>query len=337
MKEQHVTEQHLTEINPLQLQIVGGSASRACSGHRSRFVKRMKWQAGVAAFIMFSLPVVLLPRRVAVKLGELTGILFFHLFRRERLRSIENIQDSLSYFERKGGLNPVHGSPYAIARQTFAHYGKSLVEVLKLYYGFGGGIIDNVEIRGLEHYRKACERDKGVIFITGHCGNWELMALAFGARHAPVSVVAKRQSNHFFNSAVEKLRSNFRNGVIYADGAARKVFYELREKGIVGILLDKVVKPQEGAMVDFLGRQAWTPTMPAIIADKTGVPLVPIFIHREGDGHVITISPEVQLSKDDTGKTDPVAVTQELTSYIENYIHMHPNEWMWMYKRWKNV
>lgn len=330
-----MNEQQLTEINPIQ--IVEGKASTVRSGHRSRFVKQMKWRVGVVAFIMFSLPVVLLPRRVALKLGELTGIFLFHLFRRERLRSIENIQDSLAYFERNGGLDPAYGSPYAIARRTFAHYGKSLVEVFKLYYGVGGGIIDSVEIRGMEHYRKACERNKGVIFITGHCGNWELMALVFGARHAPVSVVAKRQGNQFFNAVVEKLRSNFRNGVIYADGAARRVFYELREKGIVGILLDKVVKPHEGAMVDFLGRPAWTPTMPAIIAEKTGVPLLPIFIHREGDGHVITISPEVQLSKDDGGKPDPVAVTRELTGHIENHIRLHPHEWMWMYKRWKNV
>ncbi|GFE58789.1 lysophospholipid acyltransferase family protein [Geobacter sp. AOG1] len=328
-------EHHVMDIE--QIHITTDATSVVDTECCTRFMKQLKWRVGMGIFIVVSLPVVLLPRRVAVKLGELTGILLFHLFRRERVRSIENIRESLSFFERRGGLDPAHGSPYAIARRTFAHYGKSMVEVLKLYYGVGQGIIDSVEIRGLEHYRKACERDKGVVFITGHCGNWELMALAFGARHAPVSVVAKRQGNQFFNSAVERLRSNFRNGVIYADGAARKVFYELRGKGVVGILLDKVVKPQEGALVDFLGRPAWTPTMPAIIAEKTGVPLVPIFIHREGNGHVITISPEVQLPTDDTGKADPVAVTQELTGHIENHIRMHPHEWMWMYKRWKNV
>ena len=319
------------------IQIGKGKASTVGRGRRSRFVRQMKWRVGVVAFIMFSLPVVLLPRRVAVRFGELAGILVFHLCRCERLRSIENIQGSLSYFERNGGLDPAYGSPYEIARRTFAQFGKSVVEVLKLYYGVGRGIIDSVEIRGLEHYWKACERNKGIIFITGHCGNWELMALAFGARYAPVSVVAKHQNNRFFNSAIEKLRSNFRNGVIYTDGAARKVFYELRQKGIVGILLDKVVNPQEGAVVDFLGRPAWTPIMPAIIAAKTGVPLVPIFIHREGDRHVITISPEIDFSCVDTATMDSVAITQELTSHIENYIRTHPDEWMWMYKRWKNV
>ncbi|RII27074.1 MAG: lipid A biosynthesis acyltransferase [Geobacter sp.] len=328
-------EQAVAGIKPIQ--IVRGKASTVGKVRRSRFVKQLKWRVGVVVFIMFSLPVVLLPRRVAVKLGELVGILVFQLFRRERLRSIENIQGSLSYFERNGGLDPAYGSPYEIARRTFAHFGKSVVEVLKLYYGFGREIIDSVEIRGLEHYRKASERNKGIIFVTGHCGNWELMALTFGARYAPVSVVAKHQGNQFFDSAIDKLRSNFRNGVIYTDGAARKVFYELRQKSIVGILLDKVVKPEEGAMVDFLGRLAWTPTLPAIIAAKTGVPLVPIFIHREGDGHVITISPILDLSGDDTSDMDSVAITQELTGHIENYIRTHPDEWMWMYKRWKNV
>lgn len=328
-------EQHISEIDPVQ--IVGENVSAAGTESRKRYVKRLKWPAGVLFFVLFSLPIALLPRKIALKTGEMLGILLFHLFRRERVRSIENIQDSLAFFEKKGGLASASGSPHAIARRTFANFGKSLVEVLKLYYGVGKNVVKSVEIRGLEHYQKAYARDKGVIFITGHCGNWELMALAFGARHAPVSVVAKRQSYHQLNTIAEKLRSRYRNSVIYTEGAARRIFYELRGKGTVGILVDKVVQPNEGVLLDFLGRQAWTPTLPAILAEKTGVPLVPIFIHREGDGHVITITPEVEFSKDGGEKSDILTVTQELTGHIENYIRMHPDEWMWMYKRWKNV
>jgi KDO2-lipid IV(A) lauroyltransferase len=311
--------------------------ARKSTHKRHPFIRKLKWQIAFCFIILLSVPILLLPLNLALSLGEVTGILLFHLRRREREAAIENIKAALPFLEQQPAWNPACGSPCDIARQTFANFGISLVETLRLYFGCGRKLINSVEVRGLEHYYEAHGRGKGVIFITGHCGNWELMALSFGSRYAPVSVLAQRQKSSYFTTMLERLRKNFGNSVIYVDGAAKKIFYELRANGIVGILVDKVVPPQEGMLVNFLGHPAWATTMPATLAAKTGVPLLPIFIHREGHRRIIDISPAIELSTLPDGRPDHESVTRRQQDCIAHYVTRHPTEWIWMYKRWKNV
>lgn len=295
--------------------------------------RRAKWRLGLALFVVVSLPVVLLPRRLAVWLGGAAGALTFFFLPRVRRTAVGNIRTSLSYLETLPEWNPAGGDPETIVRRTFANFGRTVVEVLKLYYGRGAGLMKRVEFRGIEHYERAREKGKGILFITGHCGNWELMALTFGARFADVAVVARRQKYPHFNGLLDRLRHGFGNSVIYAEGAARSIFFRLRREGIVGILIDQAVQENEGAVVDFFGRGAWTTTMPAVVAARTGAPLLPIFIHREGGRHVVTISPEVELAPTD----DHLETTRRLNRAIEGHIARHPAEWLWVYKRWKRT
>jgi KDO2-lipid IV(A) lauroyltransferase len=280
---------------------------------------------------------VLMPRRLATGIGAWSGLLLFSLLRRERNLAIDNIRDSLSYFGQHHDWDTATVLPAEIARRTFANMGRSFSEVLKLYCGLGNAIINGVTIRGWEHFIAARDKGKGVIFATGHCGNWELMAIAFGVRHVPVSVVARRQRHEFVNEMFERLRRRFGNSVIYASGAARRAFSTLRTGGIVGILIDQVVPPEGGCLIEFLGRRAWVTTMPALIAAKTLSPILPIFIHREGGEHVITIHPAIEVTRDTEGNPDIIRVTDLMTKAIEIQIAAHPDEWLWMYKRWKNV
>ncbi|AJE04761.1 lipid A biosynthesis acyltransferase [Geobacter pickeringii] len=295
--------------------------------------RSVKWRLGLALFVVVSLPVALLPRRLAVWLGGVAGALTVFFLPRVRRTAVGNIRDSLPYLETLPEWDPACGDPEAIVRRTFANFGRTVVEVLTLYYGRGAGLMAGVEFRGVEHYEQARAKGKGIFFITGHCGNWELMALTFGARFADVAVVARRQKYPHFNGLLDRLRHGFGNSVIYAEGAARSIFFRLRKQGIVGILIDQAVQENEGAVVDFFGRGAWTTTMPAVVAARTGAPLLPIFIHREGGRHVVTISPEVELAPAD----DHRETTRRLNRAIEGHIARHPAEWLWVYKRWKRT
>ena len=296
-------------------------------------LRRAKWHLGLVLFVLVSLPVVVVPRRLAVALGGMTGVLACRLLGKVRRTAVENIRNSLPYLATLDGWNPACGTPEEIARRTFANFGRTFVEVLKLYFGQGESLMAGVEIRGLEHYERARARGKGIILITGHCGNWELMALTFGIRHSEMSVVARRQKYDPLTGFLERLRHRFGNSVIYADGAARRIFLKLRKNGIVGILIDQAVPESEGAVVDFLGRGAWTTTMPPLVAAKTGAPLLPMFIHREGGRHVVTIHPAVEP----VAGEDPLAGTRALNRAIEGHIARHPDEWLWVYRRWKRT
>jgi KDO2-lipid IV(A) lauroyltransferase len=299
--------------------------------------KKLRWLLEAALFLLISFSIAVIPNRVALTVGKKLGRLLFRLLKRRRSIAIANISASLPFLQQQTGWDPTSGTPEEIARKTFENLGMSLVENFKIYHGLGQRIIDSVEFRGLEHYEKAKAKQRGIAFIGGHCGNWELLALASGVRFQNVSVVARRQNNLYLHNVMEKIRMKFGNRVFYKSGALKAMISEFRQNHIVGVLIDQAVSPDEGYLVGFLGRQAWTIRMPALIARKTGVPLLPVFIHREGAGHVVTIYPEIlpALEKGgDDGGHDDVA---RLTGAIEEYVVRHPTEWYWIHNRWKRA
>ncbi|GAB4388267.1 MAG: lysophospholipid acyltransferase family protein [Thermodesulfovibrionales bacterium] len=277
-----------------------------------------------AAFSVLALPLAVLPMGVAMKAGELLGLLAFGLWRSRRRIAVENIRAA-------SAREPFGAAPEAIARRNFMHMGRSLAEVIKVYYGLGRGLVEAVDIRGEEHFSKAAARGKGVIFVTGHCGNWELMALAVASRVAPVGVVARPLDNPFLNRRLERVRQSYGGAVIYKKGALRNIISMLKAGGAVGILMDQSVLPEEGVLIDFLGRPAWTTRMPAALSRRTSSPVLPIFIRRTPRGHAVTIHPEVELSGDDERDT------ASLSSYVERHIRENPAEWLWIHRRWKRA
>lgn len=294
-------------------------------------------------FILISIPLAVLPYKVALKAGELFGLLLFYLWGSRRRIAIENIKESLVSGQGSPPPSPPlarggwGGNPELIARETFKNLGKSFVEIIKVYYGFGGEIKDSVDIEGIENFNKAKSKGKGILFIAGHCGNWELMAITMSAKLSGVAVVARPINNPYVNKFIESVRQNYGNSVIYKQGALKTIIRTLKNNGCVGILMDQAVIPDEGYVIDFLGRGAWTTKMPALIAKKTGAAVLPVFIHRTNIGHRMKIYPEVELSNIVDMESAVLEDTKNFSRFIENYIHEHPAEWLWIHRRWKRV
>jgi Kdo2-lipid IVA lauroyltransferase/acyltransferase len=101
--------------------------------------------------------------------------------------------------------------------------------------------------------------------------------------------------------------------------------------------MDQAVIPEEGYVLDFLGRGAWTIKTPALIARKTEAAAMPVFMHRHAGGHTITLYPQVELSGNNDRETAVKEDTAKFSGYIENYIKEHPTEWLWIHRRWKRV
>lgn len=287
----------------------------------------IKYFLQVFLIILISFIIALLPKKIAIKAGDIFGLLLFYTWSSRRKIAIENIL-SLDFFPKDA---------VKICKESFKNLGKSLVEIIKIYCGFGAKIINDTEIRGIEHYRKAKEKKRGIIFITGHCGNWELMALTFGLKIENTAIVVREQNNPFLNSLVEKFRSKYGNRILYKKGALKGILTELKLNNPVGILMDQAVLSNEGFIIDFLGKPAWTTKMPALIARKTGAPVLPIFINRERDKHVINIYPEITLSREVDSEKAILEDTKNFSGYIERYIKTHPSEWLWIHRRWKRT
>lgn len=298
-------------------------------------LKQLRWYLEMAFFVVISSTVALLPNSIALSAGRLMGRTAFLILGRRRKVAIANLEASLPFLQRQPGWQG--GTAKELARGVFENLGCCIVEVCKIYGGRGQELIDSVEFRGMEHFEEAFAKGKGLIFITAHSGNWELLALAFGMRRHPLSVVARRQDNPHLNRMVEGIRKGYGNGLIYKEGALRAMFSSLKKREVVGLLIDQAVQSEWGILADFLGRPAWTMRMPSLIARKSGAPLLPAFIHREGSKSVITIHPEYRLSAAEDPEVAAAEDANGLNRYIEEYVARHPEQWYWVHKRWKNA
>ena len=295
-------------------------------------MKKAVWFFEFMVFVILSIPFAILPLKWSQKAGELLGLFVFCLWRSRRRIAIQNLKAAIA----SGALSFSEPAEKVI-RDNFKNLGKTFSEVIRLYYHRGGEIIEAVEIEGIEHFRNALLQGKGILIISGHCGNWELMAITAAFKLHPASVVARPVDNPFIHRFVERVREKYGNSVIYKKGALKPILQKMKSNDVVGILMDQAVKRDEGFVTDFLGIGAWTMKMPALIARKTGAAVLPVFIHRTEEGHIITINPAVELSTQQDRDAAVVEDTKRFSWYVEEYIRQHPTEWLWIHKRWKRI
>jgi KDO2-lipid IV(A) lauroyltransferase len=267
----------------------------------------------------------IVPYRAGVCAGGALGFVSYYLLRRERKRALTHL--AIAFGEK---------SPSWIrrtARRSFVHLGKALLEVM---------LIDPVrlprivEVRGMENLRKAISRGKGIIFVTGHIGNWELMGHTVAAVH-PLSVIAAPIEPEQVNDMIVELRARMgvRTVLRTRPGAAKELIRIFRENRVLGILIDQDTDV-ESAFVEFMGRPAWTPTAAASMAIKFGAPVIFGYDRRNADNsHTVTIEGPLDLIRTGDVDKDAVANTAMLTRKIEDAVRNNPEQWVWMHRRWR--
>lgn len=300
-------------------------------------MKKINWAIQATFFYLFTLLVAALPRSQSIRIGKNTGKFLYNILHKRRSIAIDNIRQALPFMKRHPSWTGAFDSAEEIALATFMNLGISIVEVCRLYHGKGDILIDSIEVEGRENLHAAREKHKGLIFVGGHCGNWELMSLSFKKLfNENVWAIVRHQNNPYLNTVIEKMRMSYGNKVIYNKAALRPILGVIKNDGAIGMLADQAVYEDNGARIDFLGRKAWANKAPAIIAHKTGVPLVPVFMHRAGDRHVLTIHLEYRLCGDRT--EDGIGRDiQTLARYLEDFICAHPADWYWVHRRWKRA
>lgn len=300
-------------------------------------MKRIVWGLQTAVFYLFTRATALIPGRSVHNVGRLIGLILFRLLSSRRKIAIDNIQLALPFMQRLPSFSCSHKTPEHIARKTFINLGMSIVEVCLLYHGKGDSIVNSIEVRGRENFDLARARHKGLICLGGHCGNWELMSLSFKKHFGENGWgVARRQINPYLNSIIEQMRTSYGTKLIYSKTALKPILNVIRNDGVIGILADQAVFPENGAHIEMLGRKAWANKAPVIIAHKTGVPLVPFFMHREHDRHILTILPEYKLCGDKS-EEGILRDIQSLSRLLEDFICAHPADWYWVHRRWKRA
>lgn len=289
---------------------------------------RHRWRGLRANMIRLILPPVValfgrLSWSAVQRLGAAIGALAWRLSRRDRRRTFEHLE--IAYPELGAGQRR------QLARACFRHLGITGAECLHMMRRDCSVVTEQVEVAGWDNVEAARSAGKAILIVTGHCGNWELLAATINCRGLGMSVIARQANEPRLSSPIIRLRRRFGTETIgrAQKGASRQLLRTLREGGAIGILIDQDTDVK-GAWVPFFGREAFTPVGAADIALRGNVAVIPTFIERGENGrHLATFHPELEISEDTT------EATARMTAAIEAQIRRAPEQWVWMHRRWR--
>lgn len=266
---------------------------------------------------------------MADRLGRRLGDLAYLCLRRRRAVALDNLTTAFG-----GARTP--RELRGLARRSFQHLGVTVAECCRLFFGPPGAMMGRIQVDGLPHLKAAMGQERGAFLLSAHFGNWELLAAAHVLTGYPLSVVIRPLDNPAMEAVVARCREKVGLRLIPKREALREVVAALARGEMVGILLDQNVTVREGVFVPFFGRLASTSKGLALLALKTGAPVVPVFIHREpGGAHRVTVEPPVPLQRSGDHEADVRENTAAFTRIIERHVVAHPEQWFWVHRRWK--
>ena len=270
-----------------------------------------------------------LPPRLGTALGTALGRAAYWILPGRRRVALDNL--TLVYGD---ALSPADRA--ALARRCFEHLGVTVVECCLLFFGPAERLLGRVRGRGTEHIGEALAKGRGILFLTGHFGNWELLAATHGLAGFGLSVVVRPLDNPYLDAVIARARERSGLRAISKREAVQGVRAALARGQCIGILLDQDAG-RDGVFVPFLGHAASTSRALAILALKTRAPVLPAFIHRLPDGgHELVLEPEIPLVLTGDLDHDILMNTARYSEAIERQVRDHPEQWFWVHRRWKS-
>jgi len=225
----------------------------------------------------------------------------------------------------------------AINGRTISHFTQMLFEAPHILRLTSRNLDRYVVFDNEEAITRAVNKGKGVFILTGHFGNWELMSAATALRIGSRTAVVVRPADFDpVDRVLTTLRSRFGTEIIPKRRAMKKLLSAEKENKVIGILMDQNVDWYEGVFVPFMGKPACTNKGLALVALRTGSPVIPMFSVREPDGRFrIIFEDEVVLKRTGDKIKDVEENTFIFNQIIEKYVREYPDHWFWFHKRWK--
>jgi KDO2-lipid IV(A) lauroyltransferase len=286
------------------------------------------WFEFIPAWLLLKLLGVL-PRRVAIFAGKVIARSAYHIhskLRRTADRNLTMAMPELSAEERQ-----------AIIKGVFRNLGRLLGEFSQFPKITPDNIGALVVYDGFEHYRRAAEKGKGVLLLTGHMGAWELCAFAHGAYGHPLEFLVRPLDNPLLDRLITRYREMSGNRTIDKQRAVRPVFAALRRGKGVGLLIDINVLADQGVFCDFFGIPACSTTGLAVFALRADAPVVPGFLiwDERLKKHRLCFEPEIPLIRTGDFKEEAQLNTARFTKAVEEYARRYPDQWLWIHRRWR--
>ena len=269
------------------------------------------------------------PRQTAIKIAHGLGQLSFGL----ALKSKKRIGQHLS---KAFGDEKSSEEIEKLSKDVFMHSFSAAADYVRLPLMTTADINHLVKkVEGIEHLEKAYAKGRGVIMLSAHLGNWELLGLWVAKKGFPAAVIGARIRNKYLENLVMKFRRECGLQSIKRGHDTRDIIKALKQGQGVGMLIDQSTKVQ-GEFVDFFGYPAHTATAPYRLAQKYGSPIIPIFIHLHKDyTYHIECLEEIKLYNSGNKYQDMINTLQDCSTVIESFVRKHPEQWSWIHRRWK--
>lgn len=267
--------------------------------------------------------------QIQLRFGASLGMLAYYVFAKRRRLALQNL--SLAFDNRF-----TVDEQKKIIRQVFAQLGMNLIEFLCLKKFTAENLSQFVTFHGLENLENAYAKKCGVMALTAHIGNWELLAGAMALKGFNTAIVAKKARQKIVNDFLLRQRNSTGLKVFSGRHLIRDLFKHMNQGGLVGIVLDQSAITRDGVVVPFFGRHASTLKSLAILSMRSKAAILPIYIYRDKKlHHHVVIEPAIEHA-DVSTDSDPVySRTLQYTQWLEKAIRAHPEQWIWTHNRWK--
>ncbi|MGA9177279.1 MAG: lysophospholipid acyltransferase family protein [Desulfobacterales bacterium] len=270
----------------------------------------------------------LFSKKWAVRIADFLGGMLFCVDKKHRGIAMDNLTYAFGHERQPEEIK-------IIARQVFINLVKIVFEIGWSLNLDERHLSKHFKIDGYHHIKKAYEKGKGVLVLTAHFGNWELLSVVGAMIKFPISIVVRPLDFKPLDHFIFNLRTRFGGKIIPKERSIHTIIRSLHRGEIVVLLMDQNVDWYEGVFVDFMGHRACTSKGLALLALKTEVPVVPVFMVREKSGLRTEFGPEIVTVKTGDRQKDIETNTQEYNRVIESFIRRYPDQWFWVHQRWK--
>ena len=216
-----------------------------------------------------------------------------------------------------------------IISNVWKNYGKTFIEYI--FLDIFRKESSHIKIYGKENLERIKRIKKPVVFISGHFSNFELMSMEITKNEIKLATIYRPLNNYFLNPFMEYLRKKYicKHQIKKGIKGVREAIEFIKKNYSIALMIDQRVS--EGERIDFFNQPALTTTLPAQLAIKFNLSIIPVFIERDKNNFIIKFNDEIRPSD----FKDKIDLTKKLNNEIEKMILKNPNEWIWSHNRWK--